>query len=210
MRFRWEYIAAGVGLLLAVAVALKTTRVGPGGTVEPADLPPMGVPTTSPHELAVAMMASAPGLTVVDVRDADEAPNDRIPMAYWMPLDDPSWQPPGPFPTHRRLVIVADDDASAEAAWRYANALGYGRVSVLAGGQTAWNDRYADPEEPPSDSSIAVWEDYRAREAVSLYLSGGVAALTDGAAAGGGPRVAAPPPLPVRQASSGPKPAEGC
>jgi rhodanese-related sulfurtransferase len=220
MKIRWEYIAAGLGLVLAVGVAVSQAGVGtmgaweaeaiPADAVEPADLPPMGIPSLSPHELAVAMMASAPGLTVVDVRTTDESPADRIPVAYWMPLDDEAWQAPGPFPIHRRLVLIAEDDAAAEAAWRRAHALGYERASVLDGGQTAWNARYADPQEPSADSSLSEWEDYRARKAVSLYLSGGVAALTAGASTGGAPRAAAPPPLPVRQASTGPKPAEGC
>jgi rhodanese-related sulfurtransferase len=220
MKFRWEYIAASLGLVLAVGVALSTAGVGtmgaweaeavPSGAVESADIPPMGIPSIGPRELAVDMMAGAPGLTVVDVRATDESPTDRIPVAYWMPLDDDGWQSPGPFPTHRRLVLVASDDASAEAAWRRAHALGYGRASVLDGGQAAWNARYADPQEPAEEGSLSEWEDYRARKAVSLFLSGGVAALTAGAATGGAPRAAAPPPLPVRQASSGPKPAEGC
>ena len=220
MKFRWEFIAAGLGLLLAVGVALSQAGVGtmgawetevvPSEVVEPSDIPPTGIPGIGPHELAVAMMAGAPGLTVVDVRATDESPADRIPVAYWMPLDDAAWQAPGPFPTHRRLVLVSDDDAIAEGAWRRARGLGYDRVAVLEGGQAAWNARFADPQEPAVDASMADWEDHRARKAVSLYLAGGVVALTEGASSGSAPRVAAPPPLPVRQASTGPKPAEGC
>ena len=220
MKFRWEYIPAAIGLFLAIGVALSKAGVGTMGAWdagaasvsvgELADVPPMGIPSVSPGDLAVAMMASAPGQTVVDVRDLDESPADRIPVAYWMPLDDTSWQSPGPFPTHRRLILVAEDTASAEAAWRRVHILGYDRASVLDGGQPAWNALYADPREPPADASVAAWHDYRARKAVSLYLAGGVAALTDGASTGGAPRTAAPPPLPVRQASTGPKPAEGC
>lgn len=220
MKFRWEYIAAGIGLLLAVGVALSNAGVGtmgawdpedvPAEGVAPAAVPPMGIPTLAPDDLAAALMASEPGLTVVDVRATDESPADRIPVAYWMPLDDAAWQPPGPFPTHRRLVLVAEDGAAAEAAWRRARTLGYDRLAILEGGQPAWNALYEAPEEPAADATVAAWDDYRQRRAVSLFLSGGVAALTDGASTGGAPRTAPPPPLPVRQASSGPKPAEGC
>jgi len=226
MRFRWEIVAAAVGLLIAVGLALTDTGVGTLGTwkepadsgslaalvdLAPAQAPPFGVPRISADQLAEAVMSGEPGLTVVDVRPGDEAPSDRLPAAYWLPLDDDSWLPPGPFPDHRRIVLIAEDDAGAEQAWRQVAPLGYEAVAVLEGGMPAWNARYAEPPEPAPEAPLAEWEDYRARKAVSLFVAGGVAALEGGAGGAGGPRpVAAPPPLPVRQASTAPKPAEGC
>jgi len=137
-------------------------------------------------------------------------PVDRLPMAYWLPLRDPTWAAPGPFPEHRRVVIVASDDERALAAWSQISKLGYPRVAILEGGQPAWNDRYDEPAEPAADASADAWDDYRERRAVSLYLAGGVEALSSGVATGGGPATVAPPPLPVRTTSTGPKAAEGC
>jgi len=228
MRFRWEIVPAAIGLLIAIALALSDTGVGTMGTwktvdepaagslstlvdLAPAPAPPFGVPGISADELAAAMMAGDPGLTVVDVRPGTEAPADRLAVAYWLPLDDASWQPPGPFPDHRRIVLVTADDEGAELAWRQVAPLGYESVAVLEGGMPAWNARYGDPREPPAAASVAEWEDYRARKAVSLFVAGGVEALAGGAGDGGGPRpVAPPPPLPVRQASTAPKADEGC
>ncbi len=226
MSFRWEYIAAGLGLLLAVGVASSRAGVGtmgaweavgrpaeavPADVVAPADVPPAGVPAITADELAADLLAGAPGLTVVDVRAADESPADRIPVAYWMPLDDAGWQPPGPFPEHRRLVLVAAAADTAEAAWSHARGLGYERVAVLDGGQAAWNARYGDPQEPGADASRLDWQDYRARRAASLYLTGGFGALDQGAPGKGSePPAAAPPPLPARRLATSPGSGEGC
>ena len=215
-------------MLIAVGLALTDTGVGTMGTwaapepagsgslatlvdLAPAQSPPFGVPRISADELAAAMMAGDPGLTVVDVRSGSEAPTDRLSIAYWLPLDDASWHPPGPFPGHRRVVLITTDDAAAELAWRQVVPLGYESVAVLDGGMPAWTARYGEPLEPAAEASIAEWEDYRARKAVSLFVTGGVAALAGGDGGGSGPRPATPPPpLPVRQASVAPKAAEGC
>jgi rhodanese-related sulfurtransferase len=229
MKFRWEIIPAGAAVLLGAGLALTTVGVGTLGTgwdepadsgdtgtladlhqVAPAEASPFGVTRLDPGELAAAILAGEPGLTIVDVRAGDVAPADRLPMAYWLPLSDPSWAAPGPFPEHRRVVIVATDDNAALAAWSQITKLGYPRVAILAGGQPAWNARYDDPQEPAGDATTDTWSDYRQRKAVSLYLAGGVDALTSGAATGGGPQTVAPPPLPVRTTSTGPKAAEGC
>ncbi len=223
MKLRWEYLVAVAGVLLAVVLSMSTVGVGTYGTwntdVQASELTSLveaagpqlayGVPSMGADELAVELMAGMPGLTVVDVRAGAAPPEDLIPGAYWIPLAEPSWQDPGPFPEHRKLVLVDADEESAALAWRRAHALGYERAMVLAGGQPAWNDRYSDPQEPAEDASRADWDDYNQRKAVSLYLSGGVEALTNGASSGA-PRPVAPPPMPVRQASSGPKAAEGC
>ncbi len=224
MRFRWEFVAGAALLGLAVIVALTDAGVGSLGTgwdeaeaaVETdADLPeppPFGVPTVTPDELAAALMAGDPALAVVDIRPGESAPADWIPGSYWLPLDDPSWIPPGPFGEHRRLVVIGDAGLSDRGYWSVLTELGlHDNLAVLEGGIDAWNARYRDPQEPADDADAAAWSDYEARRAVSLYLAGGVAALTDGAAEGGASRpVAPPPPLPVRQASVAPKPAEGC
>lgn len=222
MSFRWEYGAAGLGLLVAVGLALSTVGVGSYGTwdeTSDSQLADMvlsagpqrayGVPRMEADELAGQLMAGLPGLTIVDVRAGETAPEDLIPGAYWLPLTDASWQAPGPFPAHRKLVLIDGDEELAVLAWRRAHALGYVHAVVLADGQPGWNRRYADPGEPAEDAPRAAWDDYNKRKAVSLYLSGGVEALTSGASSGA-PRPAAPPPMPVRQASSGPKAAEGC
>jgi rhodanese-related sulfurtransferase len=223
MRFRWEFVAGAALLGLAVILALTDAGKGSLGTgwAEPAaepvadlpDPPPFGAPTVTPDTLAASLMAGEPGLTVVDIRPGDAAPADRIPGSYWLPLDDPSWQPPGPFGEHRRLVLVTDAGLSDDGYWSLFAGVGHhDNFAVLAGGIDAWNERFTDPQEPAEDADATTWEHYEARRAVSLFLAGGVAALTDGAAGDGAIRPAAPPPppLPVRQASSAPKPAEGC
>ncbi len=223
MTFRWEMVAAGGGLLLAGALALTSAGVGtygtwdgeaaggPPGVAAPVDRAgPFGVPSVTADELAEALMAGAPGWTVVDVRAGAEAPADRIPGSYWLPLDDEVWNGAGPFGTHRTLVIVAQDDGEARAAWTRVASPGYDRAVVLDGGMASWSARYGDPQEPAEDAPREQWEDYERRRAVALYLAGGVDALTAGAATGAPPPVAAPPPLPVRVSTSGPKAAEGC
>ncbi len=229
MKFRWEFIAAGVAVLLGIGVALSTVGVGTLGTgwdepadesgttsladlheMAPVEASPFGITRVSPDALADSILAGEPGLTVVDVRPGGSPPADRLPMAYWLPLSDPSWAAPGPFPEHRRVVIVANDDDEAVHAWQQISKLGYPRVAILEGGQPAWNERFEDPAEPPEGAPAEAWAEYQQRKAVSLYLAGGVEALSSGVAAGGGPPTVAPPPLPVRTTSTGPKAAEGC
>ncbi len=227
MRLRWEFFAAGVALLLAAGLVFSDAGKGSMGggwsdelaagaaeTPEPVDAGPFGVPEISANELATALMAGDPGLVVLDVRDGHEMPTDRIPMAYWMPPSDPAWrETPLPFAEHRRLVLVTAEgtEEQSEAAWRPIAALGYDRAVVLAGGMTDWSRRFVDVLEPHEAASPEAWDDYRKRQAVALYLAGGVEALTAGSAAAGTPRPAlAPPPLPVRAVAAQPKAAEGC
>lgn len=230
MRFRWEFAAAGVALLLAAALVLSDAGKGVMGggwadehvaaaaatepVVEPAEPGPFGVPEITATELATALMAGDPGLVVLDVREGDEMPADRLPMAYWMPPSDPAWkETPLPFAGHRRLVLITSEGTNdqAEAAWRPLAALGYERAVVLSGGMTEWKRRYVDVLEPHEAASPEAWDDYRARQAVALYLAGGVEALEAGSASAASARPAlAPPPMPVRTVAAQPKAAEGC
>lgn len=229
MRFRWEFVAAGLALLLAGGLVFsdagKGTLGGGWGDEHVAAAPvasepvapsagPFGVPEITANELATALMAGAPGITVIDTRAADEMPADRIPVAYWMPGSDPAWrEQPLPFAQHRRLVLVTAEGTAeqAAAAWLPVAGLGYERAVVLAGGMAEWDRRYVDLLEPPEAASPEAWADYEMRKSVSLYLSGGVAALTGGSAGASGARPAvAPPPLPVRTVAAQPKAAEGC
>ena len=227
MRFRWEFVAAGVALLLAVGLVFSDAGKGAmgGGWADehvaaaatpaaPVDPGPFGVPEITATELAHGLMAGDPELVVIDAREGDEMPADRIPMAYWMPPSDPAWgEETLPFAEHRRLVLVTDEgtDEQAGAAWRPVAALGYERAVVLAGGMTEWTRRYVDVLEPHEAASAEAWNDYRARQAVALYLGGGVDALNAGSAAAGGSRPAvAPPPLPVRTVAAVPTAAVGC
>jgi rhodanese-related sulfurtransferase len=228
VRFRWEFGAAGVALLLAVGLVFSDAGKGSMGggwgdehaaaaappATETVEAGPFGIPEISADELAAALMAGDPGLVVLDVRAGDEAPSDRIPLAYWMPLSDPAWRDtPLPFAEHRRLVLVTADGTAeqTEAAWRPIATLGFDRAVVLTGGMTGWTRRFVDVIEPHEAASAEAWDDYRMRQAVALYLAGGVDALTAGSASAGASRPAvAPPPLPVRTASAQPKAAEGC
>ncbi len=227
MRFRWEFVAAGIALLLAAGLVLSDAGKGVMGggwadehvaaaipAVEPADTGPFGVPEITANELAAALMAGDPSLVVLDVREGDETPGDRLPVAYWMPPSDPAWkETPLPFAEHRKLVLITAEGTTeqAEAAWRPIAALGYERAVSLAGGMTEWKRRYVDVLEPHEAASREAWDDYRARQAVALYLAGGVDALEAGSADAGTPRPAiAPPPLPVRTVAAQPKAAEGC
>ena len=229
MKFRWEFLAAGVALLLAVGLVFSDAGKGAMGggwadehvaaaasetATETAETGPFGVPEIAATELATALMAGDPGLVVLDVREGDEMPSDRLPMAYWMPPSDPAWrETPLPFAGHRKLVLVTAEGSAEqnEAAWRPIAALGYDRAVVLAGGMTEWSRRYVDVLEPHEAASTEAWDDYRMRQAVALYLAGGVEALNAGSATAGASRPAlAPPPLPVRTVAAQPKAAEGC
>ncbi len=223
MTFRPEFAAAGVGLLLAAGLALSQAGWGTLGTwdeetvasaeagEEPkAALPPFGAPSIDAQSLMEALLAGEPGLTVADVRAEAATASDRIAPAYPLPLDDQGWQPPGPFPPHRRIVLVASDGPAADAAWQRIAPLGYQDLTVLEGGQAAWNAMYGDLQEPGEDATPEQWRQHQARRAAALYLAGGYEALQAGASDGAPPPVAAPPPMPVRRSSAAAPAIEGC
>lgn len=92
------------------------------------------IPSNSPPQPAVASLARAENLCVIDVRSAEEWAEGHIPSAIHLPVDDIRERIAGAVPDKQRPIgVYCAGGVRAARAVRILQALGYQRVENLGG-----------------------------------------------------------------------------
>jgi sulfur-carrier protein adenylyltransferase/sulfurtransferase len=95
-----------------------------------------------------ALLDSGESVTVLDVREADEAAEGRIPGAVVLPRGSLELQVEALVPLSARLVVYCQSGARSALASRSLAELGYTHVQSLAGGFGRWSDAGFPSERP--------------------------------------------------------------
>jgi molybdopterin/thiamine biosynthesis adenylyltransferase/rhodanese-related sulfurtransferase len=102
----------------------------------------------SVEELRALLEAGTP-LALLDVREADEAAEGRIPGALLVPRGVLESEVEALVPRQRRLVVYCHRGNRSALAARTLAEMGYGQVQSLAGGFARWSDAgFASEREP--------------------------------------------------------------
>lgn len=101
----------------------------------------------SVEELRALLVAQTP-VTLVDVREADEFAEGRIPGALLLPRGQLESQVEALVPRPSRLVVYCQSGARSALAARSLAELGYTDVQSLAGGFGRWSDAGLPSERP--------------------------------------------------------------
>jgi len=94
------------------------------------------------------LLASAPGVTLLDVRDADESAEGHIPGALLLPRAWLELRVEALVPRDAPLVVYCQSGDRSALAARSLAALGYTNVRNLAGGFGRWSDAGLPSERP--------------------------------------------------------------
>lgn len=97
----------------------------------------MSIGLITPTALA-ELMASAPDLDLVDVRNADEWETGHIDGARLVPLDQLRADPDAALDRSRTIVFICAKGVRSMAAAKLAERFGYERLYNLEGGTKEW------------------------------------------------------------------------
>lgn len=163
----WKRIGLAAGLTVAVILFFLPA---PGPTT-----PDVGAPTEAdqiaPWTLSDWILGDNPEYLLIDVRSQEAFLDDGIKTAMSMPaagLDEATIRS---LPSHRDIVVYADTEAEAVAAWQAIKPYRE-RAYLLEGGLMAWKETVLDPEEPAPDASEDAWDQYEVRLAAANYYLG--------------------------------------
>ena len=188
--------------LVALALALGAAGAALGHRSAPAAAAPatqVTVEAVDPFALA-AILAEGPADTVVIAFDDAKHPLRGAMPAAAFGADDTALV--AAAPKARRIILAGSDLVRMDRVARKLLTAGR-RVSVLAGGNVAWDKLMdADPPAPAAGSSAQVWKTYRTRVALRRSFGDASAAPAAPVAAPVAPAMAAP--------GGGPKKREGC
>ena len=163
----WKRIGLIAGLVVAVILLVLPAPAPQVPDVEA----PTEADRIAPWTLSDWILGDRPDYLLVDVRPQDAFLDDGIKTAVSMPLDGLDAATAQSLPEHRTIVVYADTEADAVAAWRAIKAY-RDETYLLDGGLAAWREQVLHPDEPAPDAAEEAWATYRVRLAAAKYYLG--------------------------------------
>ena len=124
-------------------------------------------------ELAQKIVASPQELWILDLRDPQPDPKDRIPGTVALPEGTTAAKFAATLPATRTLVAYSQGDIPALPEGLRAFP---GEVLVLAGGFDAWKSSVLAAPQPPVDPTPTLIAEFRMKSALNGYFTGAAAA----------------------------------
>ena len=126
----------------------------------------------STDELAEIYINQDPSYLVIDVRPENEYNSYSLPNSFNIPLNTLLNEDAEGYLNQDQfdVVLVSNDNFSANQAWILCNRLGYKNLHVLKGGMNEWFTTIINPQKPTETMSAKEHELYNFRKASSMFF----------------------------------------
>jgi len=123
-------------------------------------------------ELAEIYINQDPSYIVVDVRTENDFKSYNLPNSINIPLNTLLNEDAEGYLNQDQydIVLVSNDNFSANKAWILCNRLGYKNLHVLKGGMNEWFSTIINPQKPTETMSAKEYELYNFRKASSMFF----------------------------------------
>jgi rhodanese-related sulfurtransferase len=126
----------------------------------------------STDQLAEIYINQDPSYLVIDVRPESEYLTYNLPNSFNIPLNTILNEEAAGYLNQDQydVVLVSNDNFSANQAWILCNRLGYKNLHVLKGGLNEWFNTIINPKKPTETMSAKEHELYNFRKASSMFF----------------------------------------
>ena len=126
----------------------------------------------STDQLAKIYINQDPSYLVIDVRSENDYNSYSLPNSVNIPLNTLLSEDVEGYLNQDQfdVVLVSNDNFSANQAWILCNRLGYKNLHVLKGGMNEWFNTIINPKKPTETMSAKEHELYNFRKASSMFF----------------------------------------